>query len=128
MVSVWLADAATPPPEALAETVKVLSGASTPLSTALMITRPVLVVPPAAMVRVLFGPSSMSAAAAGLTGAATTVSVTSAPETRLRRAVTVVAFDVPLSSMRSDESASVATGGPSSSLTVTATDAAVSPA
>ncbi len=54
MVSVWLAGFPTPPPAAVPDTVTVLLGASTSLSTAVIVTVPVLVVAPAAMVKVLF--------------------------------------------------------------------------
>ena len=53
MVNVWLAGFATPPPLAAPETVTVLFGASTLLSTAVMVTAPVLAVDPAAIVSVV---------------------------------------------------------------------------
>ena len=61
IVRVWLAGAATPlPPDAVADTVTCLSGASTSLSTAVTVTAPVLVVDPAAIVRVVFALSAKS--------------------------------------------------------------------
>ena len=75
IVSVASAGFATPPPLAVAETVTVLFGASTSLSTAVMVTVPVLEVAPAAMVRVV--PLRVkSLAIAGDTAAAATVRVT----------------------------------------------------
>ena len=54
IVSVWPGGADTPlPPVAEPETVTVLSGASTMLSTAVTVTVPVLVVAPAAIVSVV---------------------------------------------------------------------------
>ena len=53
MANVTSAGFATPPPLAVPETVTVLSGASTSLSTAVMVTVPVLTVDPAAIVSVV---------------------------------------------------------------------------
>ena len=90
MVRVWSEGAATPlPPAAVAETVTCLSGASTSLSTAVMVTVPVLVVAPAAMVSVV--PACVkSPETAGDTGAEETVRVTAWLDTAPRVAVTVV--------------------------------------
>ena len=82
---------ATPlPPAAVAETVTCFSGASTSLSTAVIVTVPVLAVSPAAMVSVVLSLSVKSSATAGSTGAAETVSVTASLDTALSVAVTVV--------------------------------------
>ena len=92
IVNVWLDGAATPlPPETVAETVTLLSGASTSnCPTAVMVTVPVLVVEPAAMVSFLLVLTEKSDAVAGDTAAAETVSVTSWLDSALRVAVTVV--------------------------------------
>ena len=76
IVSVWSEGAAAPlPPATVAETVTSLSGASTSLSTAVIVTVPVLVVAPAAMVRVV--PACVkSPDTAGDTGEVETVTVT----------------------------------------------------
>ena len=92
IVSVWSDGAATPlPPATVAETVTCLSGASTELSTAVIVTVPVLVVEPAAMVRLLSVLRLKSPETAGETAAAETVRVTSALDFAPSVAVTVVA-------------------------------------
>ena len=66
IVNVWLDGAATPlPPETVAETVMLLFGALTELSAAVMVTVPVLVLEPAAIVSVLSVLSAKSDAVAG---------------------------------------------------------------
>ena len=77
MVRVRLGGSLTPrPPLALADTVTVLFGASTPLSTAAMVTSPAPKVWPGAMVRVLLDETAKSSSEAGGTGDAETVKVT----------------------------------------------------
>ena len=117
IVSVWSAGAATPlPPDAVAETVTCLSGASTSLSAAVMVTVLVLVMEPAAMVRVLSVLSAKSPDTAGDTAATDTVSVMSWLDTALSVAVTVVE---PPSSLTDDGVSTSATeGAPSSSVIV----------
>ena len=124
MVRVWLAGAVTACElEAVADTVTDLSAVSLLLSTAVIVTVPVLVVAPAAIVSVLFALRVKSAATAGDTGAADTVRVVAALEARLSVAVTVLtpAF----SPMAAGLSTSVAVGVSSSSFTVTVAEPAV---
>ena len=91
IVKVRSAGAATPlPPDAVAETATCLSGVSTSLSTAVMVTVPVLVCEPAAMVSVRFVLRLKSDDVAGDTGVAETVSVTASVDAALSVAVTVV--------------------------------------
>ena len=54
MVSVWFEGFDTPPPLAVADTVTVLLSVSTELSTAVIVTVPVLAVAPAAIVSLVF--------------------------------------------------------------------------
>ena len=117
IVSFWSDGAATSlPPSTVAETVTSLSGASTSLSAAVIVTVPVLVCEPAAMVSVLFAVMEKSEAVAGETGVAETVRVTSWLETALSVAVTVLA---PPSSTTDDAlSARETVGVASSSLMV----------
>ena len=117
MVRVWSDGAATSlPPATVAETVTCLSGASTSLSTAVMVTVPVLVVEPAAMVSVV--PACVkSPATAGATAAAATVTVTSSLEAALRVAVTVV--EPPFSVTDDELNARDTVGVSSSSVIVT---------
>ena len=61
----------------VADTVTDLSGPSTPLSTAVMVTAPVLRVEPASMVSVLLGVMVKSSPSAGGSGDAETTRVTS---------------------------------------------------
>ena len=117
MVRVWLPGLATPPPLAVAETVTDLFGASTSLSTAVMVTVPVLVVAPAAMVRVV--PLRVKSPDAVLApAAAATVRVTAALDLPERVAVTVLELVPPLSSMVAGSSSRVTVGTPSSSVMV----------
>ena len=90
MVSVWLAGFDTPPPLTVPETVTALSGASTSLSTAVIVTVPVLVISPAAIVSILLVERLKSPGTAGDTAAADTVTVTSSLEAALSVAVTVL--------------------------------------
>jgi len=93
MVNVRLAGSATPlPPDAAAWTVNILSGVSTLLSTAVMVTVPVLVVSPAAMVRIGLLLKVKSSATAGATGSTDTVRVVASPDSLSSVAVTVVAL------------------------------------
>ena len=87
-----LADgASTPlPPETVALTVTSFSGPSTALLTAVTVTVPVLLVVPAAMVRVLLVLRLKSDEVVGDTAVAATVSVTASVETALSVAVTAV--------------------------------------
>ena len=130
MVSVASAGSATPlAPETAAETVSCLSGSSFALSTAVIVTAPALAVAPAAMVSVTPELSVKSAATAGATAVADTVSITASLDLPESVAVAVLVSPWPLSAMVSgfDESGSdnakVATGVASSS--VSASDAPV---
>ena len=130
MVSVASAGSATPlAPETAAETVSCLSGSSFALSNAVIVTAPTLAVAPAAMVSVTPELSVKSAATAGATAVADTVSITASLDLPESVAVTVLVSPWPLSAMVSsfDESGSdnakVATGVASSS--VSASDAPV---
>ena len=99
------------PPEAKPETVTVLSGASTALSTAVNVTAPVLVVAPAAIVSVV--PLCVkSPATAGETGVADTVTVTDSLDAALSVAVTVL---TPPFSLIEDGVSTRLTAGPTSS-------------
>ncbi len=100
----------------MADTVTDLLGASTALFTALMLTFPVLVVDPAAMVSVSFALSVKSAPTAGDTAAADTMSVTFALDTALSVAVTTV--ESPFSPIDNGLSASDTVGVASSSVIV----------
>ena len=117
IVSVWLDGAATPrPPDVVADTVTDLSGASTALFTALILTVRVLVVAPAAIVSVSFALSVKSEATAGETAVADTTSVTFSLDTPLSVAVTVV--ESPFSPIESGLSTSDTVGVASSSVIV----------
>ncbi len=117
IVRVLSAGFATPlPPDAVADTVTDLLGASTALFTALMLTFPVLVVAPAAMVSVSFALSVKSAPTAGDTAAADTTSVTFSLDTPLSVAVTTV--ESPFSPIDAGLSARATVGVPSSSVIV----------
>ena len=90
MVSVWLEGAETPlPPATVADTVTFLSAATASLFAAVIVTVPVLVVEPAAMVSFVLVLRVKSEAVAGETGDADTVTVTASLETALSSAVTV---------------------------------------
>ena len=107
---------------AVAETVTCLSGASTLLSRASIVTVPVLVCEPAEIVSV--DPLSVkSLATAGLTAAADTPTVVSSLDGRSSTAVTVVT--PPFSPIEPGISTSVATGAGSSSRIVSVTSAGV---
>ena len=114
IVRVRGAGAAAPlPPVTVPDTVSLLSEASSSLSFAVTFTSPVLVVSPAAMVRV--SPVSVkSPATAGDTGAADTVTVTASLDCPLRVAVTVVS--PPFSEISAGPSARVTVGVVSSSV------------
>ena len=117
IVSVWLDGAATPrPPDVVADTVTDLSGASTALFTALILTVRVLVVAPAAIVSVSFALSVKSEATAGDTAAADTTSVTFSLDAALSVAVTVV--ESPFSPIESGLNTSDTVGVASSSVIV----------
>ena len=117
IVSVCFAGSDTPlPPAAVAETVTCLSGASTSLSAAVTVTVPVLVLEPAAMVRVVSVLRLKSDDVAGDTAAAETVRVTSWLDSALSMAVTVV--EPPSSSIDVELSASDTVGVASSSVIV----------
>ena len=110
--------AAPRPPVAEPETVTDLSGASVVLSTAVIVTVPVLAVPPAAIVNVLSALSAKSPDVAGAAAAADTVIVTASPDGCESAAVTAVTLSEPLSSTVDAESDSVAVGAASSSTMV----------
>ena len=114
-------------PDAVPETVTVLSGASVALPTAVTVTVPALVVSPAAMVSVVALDSAKSPAIAGATGAADTVSVTAAAEGFESVAVTVAT--PALSEIEAGDSARAERGRASSSamVSVTPAGAATSP-
>ena len=117
IVNVWLEGADTPlPPVAVADTVTDLSGASTALFTALILTVRVLVVAPAAIVSVSFALSVKSEATAGDTAVADTTSVTFSLDTPLSVAVTVV--ESPFSEIDDGLSTRVTVGVASSSVIV----------
>ena len=119
-VSVTLDGAATPlPPEAAPETVTDLSGASTSLSFAVIVTVPVPVVAPAAMVNVFALDSMKSVPAVPAPGDADTVIVVAALDARFRVAVTV--DTPPFSGINAGFSESVAFGAASSSVIVSVT-------
>ena len=117
IVSVTLEGSVTPwVLDAEPETVTLLSGASVASATAVTVTVPALVVPPAAMVSVLALESVKPLPEAD------TVTVVAALEARFSVAVTVeTVFAVPPSSMVDGDSTSVASGGPSSSRIVSVT-------
>ena len=95
-------------------------GASVSLSSAVIVTVPVLVVALAAMVSSLLSLKVKSSGTAGRTAAADTVIVVAAVDRRFNVAVTVVSLGEPLSSIVAGESTSV-TCGVSSSVMVRAT-------
>ena len=116
MVSVWFEGFETLPPLATPDNVTVLFGASTELSTAVIVTVPLLAVLPAAIVRTLFVDRLKSLFVAGLTALAETVTVTAALEACDSVAVTVLA--PPLSEIEDGLSDSDTVGTPSSSVMV----------
>ena len=122
MVSVSLEGGVTPRlPPMVADTVAYLSGSSTPLSIAVMVTVPALTVEPAAIVRVLLDVIVKSPSAAGGSGDAETTRVTSSEEGPLRDAVTLAA--PPFSFMVYELSPRVTAGAASSSTMVSVTAA-----
>ena len=96
---------------ALPETMTVLSCSSFALSTAAIVTVPLLTVSPAAMVSVFAVLSAKSPSAAFVPAAAVIVTFVSAVHALSSFAVTVAVLSVPLSSMVEAERASVTTGG-----------------
>ena len=122
-VSVMVAGFAMPPLVTVPDTLTVLFAASKSLSFAVMVTVPVLVVVPAAMVSIRLAPQEMSRGRAGLTAIAFTVMVMARSAGPFSVAVTVAM--PPFSLMDALSSASV-TARSSSSVTSTETDAAVS--
>ena len=100
-------------------------GASTLLSTPVMVTVPVLLVSPAAIVSVLLVDSVKSPLTAGLTGAADTVTVVAALETADSVAVTVLS--PPFSGIELFDSARVSVGVASSSVMVICVALTLSP-
>ena len=119
--SVVIADAQPParrarshrdPPLTVALTVIDLFGASTSLSTPVMVTFPVLLVEPASIVRVSLEEMVKSPLTAGDTGLADTVRVTASEEGRLREAVTSA---IPPFSLMEGELRSILTVGAESS-------------
>ena len=107
------------PPVAVPETVTDLFGESTVLPFAVTVTRPVLVIWPAAMVSVRAVLRSKSAATAPVPGAAATVTVTASLDAPDRLAVTV---ETPLSSViDAGDSPRLTVGRASSSVSVSVT-------
>ena len=100
------------------ETVTLLSGSSALLSEAVIVTVPVLLVAPAAMVSVLFALREKSDASVSVPAVAETVIVVSALDGRFREAVTVVELVAPLSAMEGRDRARVTVGFASSSVIV----------
>ena len=101
---------------AVADTVTVLSGASTLLSTPVMVTTPVLAVASAAIVSVVLVLSAKSPATAGDTAVADTVTVVAWLDAPLSVAVTVLT--PPFSVTEAGLSTSVTLGVASSSVSV----------
>ena len=93
------------PPATVPDTVTALSGPSSVLSLALMVTVPVLVNCPAAIASVRFALSVKSSGTAGVTGSADTVTVSSVDDTESTLAVTVLT--PPPSTIEDGESSSV---------------------
>ena len=125
-VSVRFAGAVTLVADTVPETVTVLSAASTSLSTPVIVTEPVLVVAFSAKLRTWFALRRKSAATAGDTAAAATVTVKAAAEAGDTVAVTVLT--PPFSPIESADSTRVTVGVVVSlSVTVTATPAIVMP-
>ena len=112
IVRVWFPGACTSalPPVAVAETVTVLSAASTSLSTAAMVTTPLLACVLAGTVSVVFALKVRLPATAGSTGVAETVSVTASLDSPSMVAVTVLALVAPLSLIDAGVSTSVTVG------------------
>ncbi len=103
-------------PTTVPDTVTSLSGASTVLSSALIVTLPVLVSSPSAIASVRFALSVKSPGAAGAIAAADTVTVSADADAESRLAVTVL---TPLLSPIEDgDSSSVTTGSPPALTTV----------
>ena len=127
MVSVTAVGAATPARFcAVADTVTLLLPVYAVSLTAVTRTRPVLAVVPGAISRRMLALWTKSAAVAGDTAVAVTVTVVGASEARSRRAVTVAAVRVPLSAMVAGVSTSVARGAVSFSVRVSVTFAGAS--
>ena len=125
-VSVRFAGAVTLVADTVPETVTVLSAASTSLSTPVIVTEPVLVVAFSAKLRTRLALRRKSAATAGDTAAAATVTVKAAAEAGDTVAVTVLT--PPSSPIEPADSARVTVGVVVSlSVTVTATPAIVMP-
>ena len=119
IVRVTAAGAVTPCEFAAApDTVTLRFGSSVSSSTAVIVTVPVLLVAPAAMVSVFSALREKSAASAPEPGAAETVISVSALDGRSSEAVTVVEFVAPLSGILGRDSARVTVGFASSSVMV----------
>ena len=129
IVSVTSAGAFTPVPDTAPETITVLSAAYAALSTPVIVTMPVLEVALAAKLRTLFALRLKSAATAGATGVAYTVTVNAVAEAGDTVAVTVPIS--PSSPIESSDSARVTcccvVGVPAVPLTVMSNAAAVEP-
>ena len=104
-------------PATVPDTVTSLSGASTLLSLALIVTVPVLVSSPAAIASVRFALSVKSSGAAGATASADTVTVRAVGDAESRLAVTVLTS--PPSPIEDGDSSSVTTTCAGSLPTVT---------
>ena len=128
IVNVAPEGAATPlPPETVPETVTVSPGSSVASSVAVTVTVPALVVSPAAIVN-LSALDRLKSPAAAVAPVAATVTVTPSLDARFSVAVTVAAFDGPLSAIDTDDNASVTIGKASSSSSVNVTlDGAATP-
>ena len=122
IVNVTADGAATllPPDIAVAETVTVSSASCVASSTAVTVTVPELVVSPAAIVN-SSALDNVKSPAAAVAPVAPTVTVTASLEAPESVAVTVAAFDAPLSSIVAGDSASAAVGSASSSSIVNVT-------
>ena len=126
IVSVTATGSATLPPEAVPETVTLLSGACSSSSFAETVTVPVLVVTPGAMVSTVSPLSVKSPLTAFAPAAADTVIRTAVLAARLRLAVTVAT--PPFSAIDAGSSVNAASGTASSSLMVSvASDGSVIP-
>ena len=115
IVNVTTAGAATSSLPTLPDTVTDLSNSASALSTAAIVTVPLLVIAPAAMVSFLFVLRVKSPASALVPAAAETVTVVAAPTARDNVAVTVAVLPVPFSSMVEGVSVSVEVAEKSSS-------------
>ena len=108
------------PPATVPETVTDLSGESTSLPLAVIVTSPLLAVAPAAMVRVFAAERSKSAATAPVPAVASTVTVTASLD--LPDSVAVTDATPPVSEIEDGDNASATVGNASSSVSVRVSD------